>query len=385
MESEVVTVSASTDFGYNVEAVFTLKNTADQPVHSLVAFPVLEVPGFVMKEIDRDFKVEVGTMVGDKPAFRAVAYQSKVPSVVPSNSALREMMLTPPRDTENYPKNIVWEMAWESRETKLVKIRYMTENMTWLPDSSGCAQASQFTYVVTTGNLWKGKIGKADFYFDFVSPNLRAKERSVTPEATAAAASPTMRKINSYLRVAKWVDAGKVEWHFKDWAPTEEMFVRWIGWQDVPTYDESGHAIYHYNLAPSYTGDSLLYSDELLDRLLTRETKLAKEYFPERLTSVQLRRLRLWISEWLLHEIFARHGQEFDPIDHFEGTGVNRYPVHRGTLWGMAFAGYSWHGGWYKPVGQVDEANLSPTEKTNLTFLRSRIEQVRIELESSKN
>jgi hypothetical protein len=49
-------------------------------------------------------------------------------------------------------------------------------------------------------------------------------------------------------------------------------------------------------------------------------------------------------------------------------------------MWGMAFAGYSWHGGWYRPTGKVDEAKLSTIEKENLSFLRNESSRLKLEL-----
>ncbi len=378
MESEVVKVSKSVDIGYTVEAVFRLKNTSPNSITSLVAFPVLELPGFVLKEVDRDFKVEVGTLVREAPVFAVAAFRSDLPSNVPSDSTLGEMMLAPPKDVMKYPKNIVWKMAWAANETKLVRIRYTTDRFARVSNSTFCTDATQLTYVVSTGNLWKGKIGKADFVFDFATPSAQKDSENGTDSEMKnpnAAPDPSMLKIASYPDTARWVTSQKLEWHFEDWAPTDEIFVRWVQWQDVPPYDEDGHEIYYYGLAATYVGDRELYSNDYLALLLTQETRLAKQYFPQQLTSIQLLRLDLWISEWLLHEIIARHGQEFDPIDHYESNGANRYPVRKATRWGTAFMGYSWHGGWYKPTGQVDEAKLSATEKANLVFLRERIER----------
>ena len=166
MESEIVKLAMGDEDGYKVEATFVLKNTSGQSVTSLVAFPILELPGFVLKHYDHDFHVEVGKLEGNQAHFQNVSYRSNLTEVATSDTAIREMMIHPPKQLPHFPKNIVWDMTWAAGETRLVRLHYTTEVAVAVPDSTGCAAATQLTYIVSTGNLWKGRIGKADFYFD---------------------------------------------------------------------------------------------------------------------------------------------------------------------------------------------------------------------------
>ena len=361
MESEVVKgkIVHRPGGGYQIEATFVLKNTSATKVINLVAFPVLELPTFLLKQVDRDFSVEVGRIVGGKPSFVAVSFRSDLLAIEPSGSEVAKMMLTPPRKLAKYPKNIVWEMEWSPGETELVRIRYTTEVVPAAFNSTFCTNEEVLTYVVSTGSLWKGKIGRADFCFDF-SPLETNEDGVPLPRSTPFRLNPNLKMVTSYPADAKWTTDSKVEWHFRDWSPSDEIFVRFIEWRDVPPYDEKSPRFYFYGLPNTYVGGRERYSERCLDELVGKETILAREFYPERLTATQLWRLKLWIAEWLMHEIFARNGQSFDQ-----------------QMWTLAFMGYAMHGGWYRLTGRMDESQFSAVERANLSFLRSEIERIK--------
>ena len=370
MDAEDVVLERSED-GFKVTATFTMRNQSDKQVDSTIAFPLLGSPK-VYNDLEKEFKVELRSGVDNGSSFTAVKTQWKDG---PKRKTRDDYFVAEtPKKLAEFPASLVWDMSWKAGETIQVKVSFDMGEAMVLPNSNQLAGGWQTTYIVSTGALWKGPIGRADITFSFGD-----KQRPAPYHLGDVFQY-------SYPEQAKWNGKDTISWHFEKWTPSDEIWFRSATWNGLKPEDING---YFFPLQADYQGDKLAYSLERIDFLVERELRLAHEYFPEKVKSFDALALRIAVSDWLLHEIYARHGDSFfvgkeTPAngvrDGFVGSNGNLY-----SFWWVKFVNYSYHGGWYKPDKDiVKTASLSSLEQSNVKFLSKYLTQLREQLGPEK-
>ncbi|MDQ7797677.1 MAG: hypothetical protein RDU76_01865 [Candidatus Edwardsbacteria bacterium] len=195
MEKEIVNIS-----DHQVECKFWMKNTLNKNVRMLVAFPG-EIGGYELM------------INGNKTT--ASTHRAKYKK---KNEYTKYQIL----DSLPFNEFKTWYVDWKPKETVLIEFNYTINGMAYRP---GIVEVESLSYVVKTGALWKGPIGKADIYVDL--SNEYFKERL---KHTKLVASPQNYELKN----------DTISWHFKNWEPTEDMsvnFCRWLGLSVVKKYN----------------------------------------------------------------------------------------------------------------------------------------------------
>ena len=147
--------------------------------------------------------------------------------------------------------------------------------------------------------------------------------------------------------------------------------MRWDGLAGI------GNRNFFVRLPEPYQGNLVEYDEALIERMAEEELRFAAEHFPAELKSLDRAPLKREIADWLYHEILARHGDPFivgkredgqpKPADAIASDQDGNYL----SKWSTRFAGYGYHGGWYKPDRKhsVRSEDLSAMERRNLDFL----------------
>ncbi len=371
MDAEDVVIERARET-YMVTVTFTMRNQSDKQVDSMIAFPMLGSPK-MLDDVNAEFEVGI-KIAGDDSPFRPVKVQWK-------EGAKRKphddyFFAESPKKPGDFPASLVWDMSWKAGETKLVRVSFNMGEPLVLPGSYHLAGGWEIGYIVSTGALWKGPIGRADITFNF-GDTLRS-----------GSLSPGNIIQYSYPDQAKWNGKDSISWHFENWCPSEEMWFRSVTWNGLPPSDVD---YYFCHLPPDYQGDKQPYSVELIDSLVERELKLVHQYFPEKVKSLDILVLRIAISDWLLHEIYARHGDSF-----FAGKLTSTNGVRHGFVginndgnlyssWRDKFEAYRYRGGWYRPEHDVVKtASLAQMEQSNVQFLSKYLVQLREQLGPEK-
>ena len=376
MDAETVLIEPKAQFeGFYCTATFVMRNQSGKPVSCTVAFPVDGSHStFSGERLDREFKVEAKSGTAPETPFGAISAAVRVNAGMASgDSQIRFDRKYADGTTRG--ENIVWDMTWAPNETKSIRVSYEMGEPAYLSGLREITEVTQLLYIVRTGALWKGPIGSADVSIRFVTPPPKPGEE-VKPEI-GLQSYPSPNLI-SWPQNARWIGPeGKpteVRWHFENWTPTEDIWVKWTYWRG---FDPKAHD--WFLLPTPYQGAKIAYSAELLDGLVERELALARQYFPEKVATFDRGPLRKSIAEWLYREIYARHGESFyigtfngDPKTLKEGTvGSGGYLY---SDWCLRFAGYGRRDGWYQPKpdpnGTVRFEELSQMEQKNALFLR---------------
>lgn len=352
MDAETVTITRG-EYGFETTAVFVMRNQSDATVASLIAFPVVGASYAGTVDVNREFKVRVK----DGHAGAAfVPVQARL-----ENNRGRERAKGP----FDFDECVVWDVTWAPGETKTIEVAYELGEPIPLPGSSALASGWQLTYVVRTGALWKGPIGRADIVMKF------------PVESWGSEYFLPLRR-TSYPEVARWDGLRQISWHFENWTPTDDIWVRSAGWGG---FEPAKADNFFVQLPTPYAGDTERYSEATLDRWIDRQLVLAKEYFPAEAAALDRQPLREVAADWLLHELLARHGDPFFIGKHVAGqpapAEARGYTMHDNNyigLWRGRFNSYGGMKGWYRPTynpdGTPPTIQLTGREQENAEFLR---------------
>lgn len=364
MDAEDVRIEPQ-EYGYKVSATFVMRNHADRRIDSLVAFPVLGSTLARSSDLEKDFHVHIKSAGDPDSAFHPAPVELKPGK--PRTSKESHFTTDPPKIIGDYPEAVVWNVSWAPKETKVVRIEFDMGEPMFLPGSNHLVAGWQWMYVVTTGSLWKGPIGRADISIKAGHP------------LVSSAPLPPFRLV-SHPDNATWQDDKLVTWHFENWIPTEEIWLLTVEWRGL---DEKQVPHYRFFL-PVYRGAEQAYDDATIEELVARDLQLATDYLPDEARTFDRNLLRIAIADWLLHEIYARHGDAFylgkesesfqTKLSHYEMDG------HLYSGWSDLFRGYGYKGGWYKPdyspAGGVKTSSLHRMEQTNVAFLRAYLDRL---------
>jgi hypothetical protein len=368
MEAETVLVEPEADFGgFKVTAAFTMRNRSEQTTGGLVAFPVeTERHAAVMRD---GFKVHIGPPGGEL---------REVVAVIKERS---EIETTPPlENTFDFAAAFVWDVTWTPHETKIIRVTYAMGE----PDfHGGFVRGWALRYIVRTGALWAGPIGRADIAVRFSKESLLGSNLKDHLDRTGEKGQPPF----SYPKNVRLTDQGDVTWHFENWTPDEDMWVGVLTWAG---FGPEARRESYIRLPDPYQGAVVAYTDELLEQMTNRELAPWRKHFP--VETVRDRGLlKTWIADWLRHEIFARHGDGFYLGKRKEGepqppgaAGYDRNDNYY-SEWSALFAPsrVRFGTGWYQPGtgpgpgGSVRLEDLSPLERQNAEFLQRVISQTR--------
>lgn len=367
MDSENVLIERH-EYGYRATADFILRNPSEKSVNCTLAFPVAGSTLGVGRY--KDFTIERRTGEAVDPSWLAVACE-----VRPGTSKPREwdsFTRPTPATVDAFTEAVVWEATWAPGETLCFRVRFDMGDPKHLPGSNFLATGTQLTYVVSTGALWAGPIGRAD-----ITVRTDALPRDEGESGLR------LRRLISYPDHATWRTDEEVTWHFENWTPQEEIWVRVISWNGLSWSDVSRS---HYLLPHPYRGAETRYTARWIDELVEHELSLGRAYFPDRIAiPLETRKIHVLIADWLLHELYARHGDPFyvGRETPERGLGPGLVGDNNGNLysdWHSRFTPYGWHGGWYKPDKPVRRSDLTATERENSDFLIAYLKEIRAPL-----
>ncbi len=356
MDAETVVVEPEKAFGgFHVTADFTMRNTSAEPITCDVAFP-FESRGHATNARE-SFKVTLGE--------GAIATR-----VSPIELKVRDESVKQPRSPHDFAAALVWRVSWAAGETKLIRVSYdMGE-----PEHYGrFVDGWRLRYIVKTGALWKGPIGKADITIRLTEHPLFA-----TDFTKSAGKRDVLDPPFSYPKNARRVSPTEVTWHFENWTPEEDIWlgvVTWVGF----SFD---HGWRNFIPTPApYGGATEVYTDALLERILERELAPWRDSFPEQ-AQRDRPTLKALIAGWLYREIFARNGDSFSLGKKKAGepapakTFVTDLDGNYWSWWHDKFPrANSSRGGWYHPGtgpgpnGTVRLSDLKGFERKNAEFL----------------
>lgn len=365
MDSESVVVEVGgEEHGYCVAADFVLRNTSDARIACDVAFPYDSLRE--ARAVRPTFRVAVSTPDGPQP----------VAGVTLKQSASRE---TGDRSPYEFPAALCWHQTWEPHEVKTVHLTYVIGQ----PELyHGVVDGWRLRYMVRTGALWKGPIGRADFTFrlkgNWLGETFATAMLSGRRSSTGNVEGSTVTC--SYPENARRISPLEVHWHFENWVPSEEIWLGQLTWYG---YRESAPRFLYatiWGASQSYTGDTEDYTDAKLAQVVDGCFAPWRDLFPGA-AKRDREGMKAIVAEWLYHEIFARHGDGFY-IGH-EGEGKPEPADAVGTENGAYFS--PWRErfpqtttkakGWYKPDtgpgphGRVRMSDLSEQERRNVAFL----------------
>ncbi len=298
MVKEVVRVNEEDE----VTATFTFENRTPKDISFRMGFPFTEGtdPIAVPYGVPGSGKFEV------RINGKQVEYHKKPVSI---NAKLKI--------GAEYVSMYAWQISFKPHEKKTVECIYTAS---WNCDVGPYPSCRHFTYITKTGALWNGTIGQADFYVTLSNDYIK--------NARAG-------KLDFKIEPADYKIAGNtVEWHFRDWKPTEDISI-WVSRsKSYPLQDfELLRSIMEIlDFKTTYEGNVRLYTlKDLQDYRAQVDDSLNKLYV-----------------KVLRNEIFARHGK----------------PFKDGTLQAI-FNNYAW----YKPNPNYSDKMLNEYEKKNVEII----------------
>ncbi len=182
------------------EATFVFKNTSDKKIELEMGFPFGE-----------------GTRC--EPFTTTINGQKiKVSKIDTRNDKVRI--------NSKYSYNYTWSITFKPNEQKIVQNIYYCREI----DQHQGSSEYYVNYITKSGSLWKGSIKQADFY-------IAIPPRSVTPidyQELLQKLSESPRRCYNHkgweiCRTIKpsgyKIVNGHIEWHFKNWKPSEDILV----------------------------------------------------------------------------------------------------------------------------------------------------------------
>lgn len=355
MAAETVEISERdpkvANHGFTARCRFTMTSHAATPLQRTVAFPANQLEA--AEHLHRSMKVTV-----DGAQVTTALEKTR------KRTWEEEMYGRPEADPLDYAGYVIWKVRWEPGQTREIVCEYDMGG----PEEGfgGLVQKWRLLYVVRTGALWRGPIGKADIVVRFrEDPRTRPL---LEHHGIGDAPAGTFRV--TYSNQATWVSPMELRWHFVDWEPTDDLVVERVRWQGL-------HDHYSYLLPTPYGGGTKTYTDAWLNELTEREVAPWRKLLPQETKAFDVKPLRRHIAECLYHEIKARHGDPFiigKTADRPHPQGVVADDnTHLYSRWMMYFVSYSYHGGWYRPDrglgGPVPDEALNEQERANRQFL----------------
>lgn len=351
MDEETVQIER-TDYGeYNVRCSFTMQSHSDKELTRLIGFPIID--SRYDAEMASSFKVKVD----DK------SVSTKVIMIRESTWEERLFGLHNHEDF-NYPGYVVWPVIWEPKKNIKIICTYNAGNAFWIEDF---VDIEQLQYIVRTGALWKGPIGKARIS---IKNLLNIKDFKLDGQKIINFSEKYKIQI-SYPENVEWISNDEIVWNFKDWEPDKDIVInmgKWLGFHDE----------YFFRLPSPYKGDRIKYTDEMLDSLVEREIGPWRDMFPQEVEKMNKKPLKKYIATWLYNEITARHG------DAFILGKVGNGPKPKATYdeddrfyyakWKAFFDLYRKYGRWYQPdVNKtINDTDLNNFERENRAFLKKQ-------------
>lgn len=298
MVKEVVKVNE----GGEVTATFTFENRSSKNISFLMGFPFTE--GTDPKAVpygdpgSGEFKVRINS--------NKVEYQKKAGS---NNDKLKI--------GAEYAFMYVWQISFKPHEKKTVECIYTAS---WNCDVGPYPSCTHFTYITKTGALWNGSIGQADFFVTLSDDYIKNYKAGKLAFSIAPA---------NYELVGN-----TIEWHFKDWKPTEDVSIWVTRAKSYPleNFELVALLMEIMDFKTAYEGNIRLYT--------TKDLQDFRAQVDPALDKLYVRVLR--------NEIFARHGKQFNDD----------------TLKAI-FNNYSW----YKPTPNYSDKMLNEYEKKNIEFI----------------
>ncbi len=358
MDAETVLVEPEKRFGgFRVTADFTMRNTTAEPVTCDVAFP-FESRGHATNAKE-SFQVTLGEGAG---AVRVSPIELKV----------RDASVKEPRSLHDFAAALVWSVSWSAGETKLIRISY---DMGEPEEYRRFVEGWRLRYIVKTGALWKGPIGRADITIRLTDHPIFSGSFANWPNRRPNTLDPPY----SYPGNARWVTNSELTWHFENWIPDEDIWLGEIQWAGFSFESSWGNFI---SLPAPYAGAIEAYTEALLERIVDRELEPWRDSFPKQ-AQRDRPMLKALVAEWFYREIFARNGDPFFLEKVTPGVpapaGSRGSDVHGNYLswWSDKFpSAYSARGGgWYRPGtgpgpnGTVRLSDLKGFERKNADFL----------------
>lgn len=360
MDAETVIVEAERRFGgFRVMADFTMRNTTGETISHDVAFP-FESAGSA--SIARD-------------GFRVVLGED--PNAVPMRQIslkVRDPKATPPYSPYDFPAALVWPVTWGPHETKLIRLAF---DIGAAEDTRELVNGWQLRYIVRTGALWHGPIGRADI-------TLRLDGHRHYADGFAKPKLPD-KACYSYPANAKRVSPSEIVWHFENWTPDEDIWLGVLRWDGL--YRTHNNKVVRttppyvsIETPHPYRGATSDYTEELLDSLTASVLAPWRSSFPNEVERDRPA-IKAHAAEWLYQEILARNGETFylghdireskRPPGSFTAKGITY------SVWRLRFlyANAPWKQITSRPGrgphGTVRESDLTEQERKNLKFLKS--------------
>lgn len=292
-------------------------------------------------ETDNEIKIKMGFPYyrGNSPSNFKAWIQNKPVNV--EQGQLSEKAEVVIKDNNGIALDMyIWDILFSAHEQKKVKVEYYGG---WGAPLHG-KPYTYFIYITKTGALWRGNIGKADFYL----------------KLTKSVASLLARKEKDFrlnIKPGNYIlKDDQIEWHFIDWKPTENIGVALImGGKGDKEFEDELHESERFKvltkkeyqteqkaiqILSSYFNEKIFDGDRRLYDVADIE-KWKELHFADGIIQ------RLYIKA-LRNEIYARHGRIFitpDMSKIFESTS------------------------WYKYRQAFRESDLNEVEKKNVEFI----------------
>lgn len=291
MVKEVVTVDDD-----EVKAVFTFENTTSKSISVKMGFPFKDESDLNYEPHGKFFRVFIGG--------------NEVPSSKKKATQNIKLIIG-----DNYSSYYTWDLNFAPFERKTVDCIYSAD---WACDPQPHPACTHFTYITKTGSLWKDKIHEADFYITLP----RGYGDDINSKRLVIEITPPAHKKTGDL----------LEWHFKEWKPTQDISIDISRSPSYPLQDFELVALM-VNILDfiQYEGGKRLYTVEDL-KMHDYDKQLARLY---------VRVLR--------NEIYARHGK-----------------VLKSSILNSIFGGQNW----YKPNPKYSDNMLNDIERKNIRFIR---------------
>lgn len=352
MDEETVRIEETDSGSYNVTCSFTMSSHSDKVLKRLIGFPIVE-PEFDYS-MARSFKVKVD---GKK-------MQTKIQMLRDSKTWEEKLYGSHDHGDLNYPGYVVWSVVWKPKQT--IKIICTYDAGIPVITYYGLSVMYRLKYIVRTGALWRGPIGKARISVKFTG---NFKDFNLRNQYATNDSSKSLLHI-TYPENAEWISNDEIVWHFKDWNPDKDIVITKAKWQGF-------HKGYFFLPPFPYQGDRIKYTDAMLDSLIEKELNPWKRMFLQEVAKMDRIPLRRYIAECLFHEITARHGDAFILGKVGDGPKPKVFSEEDDSFyygkWKAYFDYFSLHGGWYRPDMEktISDKDLNDFERANRAFLKS--------------